>query len=86
MFIFTFYTIYNIVSVRIHSIAKNGCLVYENGVVVGFVCALVQGCVNLWRKIRQYGRENSPGIIIMVKIGKRVVKTVKTFLVLKVFC
>ena len=68
------------------SIAKNGCLVYENGVVVGFVCALVQGCVNLWRKIRQYGRENSPGIIIMVKIGKIVVKTVKTFLVLKVFC
>ena len=67
------------------SIAKNGCLVYENG-VVGFVCALVQGCVNLWRKIRQYGRENSPGIIIMVKIGKIVVKTVKTFLVLKVFC
>lgn len=68
------------------SIAKNGCLVYENGVVVGFVCALVLGYVNLWRKIRQYGLENSPGIIIMVKIGKRVVKTVKTFLVLKVFC
>lgn len=48
--------------------------------------ALVQGCVNLWRKIRQYARENSPCILIMVKIGKIVVKTVKTFLVLKVFC
>lgn len=41
MFIYHFYR------TRIHSIAKNGCLVYENGVVVGFVCALVLGFVNL---------------------------------------